>query len=91
MKALDEVHYKWKMLGTALGVDRKTLHSIEVQGPTIDLSSRMTEGLSAWFEMEEKGHTWEHVCKAVEDNDNNRLANELRLKYEKELEGECYT
>ena len=88
MKALNEVHYKWKMLGTALEVSQRKLHDIEVQGPKIDLSSFMSEALEAWLKMTGIEHTWWTICEAVEDNDNNRLANELRERYKKDLKGE---
>ena len=88
MKALDEVHYKWKMLGTALDMPQRILHDIEVRGPKIDLSSFMTEALEVWLNMTGVEHTWWCVCEAVEDNENKALANKLRDKYKKELKGE---
>ena len=76
------------MFGTALGLSQRKLHDIEKEGPRIDLSSFMKEGLEVWLSMVDIEHTWWHVSEAVEDSDNNALASRLREKHRDHLKGD---
>ena len=88
LKALEEIYYQWQLFAVQLGVATKDIHAIEVQGRRKDLSMCLQDALGSWFAMTETKHTWWHVCEAVEMCDNNRLADHLRTKYKKKLNGE---
>ena len=90
VKILNPVHSDWDQFGIALEVSPATLDTIKKEGSNIDLKSCMEKGLKAWFQMKVKGHTWKCVCEALKEHGYNKLANDLRHKYKKELEGECY-
>ena len=88
LKALEEIYHQWPLFATQLGVPQATIHNIEVQGRSKDLQMCLQGALEKWFGMDEIQHTWWHLCEAVETCDNIRLADSLRTKYRKTLNGE---
>ena len=75
------------MFGTALGLSQRNLHDIKERGSHRNLSLCFKEALESWLNIKVE-HTWDHVCVAVKDCDNNALANRLRKKHRSHLEGD---
>ena len=56
-----KLHYKWNMLGTALGLSQRNLHDIKERGSHSSLSLCSKKPPESWVNIKVE-HTWDHVC-----------------------------
>ena len=76
------------MFGVQLGVPLQQLKAIETQGGKKDLNMCMELALENWLQTAGVQHTWEKIIETANSCDNRRLANNLQMKYSRDLRGE---